>query len=240
MFTDCNFESLDSECEKSPRSDVANAPRGTRRQNSVRTPTAPKGGTPGDLHHGLLAAAQAGDRAALDELLAGQRSHAMASALRVLHDPDDAEDAVQDAFVKVWRQLSRFEGRSSFATWVHRIVVNASLDLMRKLAVRPQPVGWTHRQHDLDDGTGADEANEATPESQLAGHQIGNLVRLAIAGLPFPQRQAVELHELEGCSCQEIAAVARCPVGTVMSRLFDGRARLTETLGTELLDELAA
>lgn len=240
MFTTCDSDSLGSECEKSPRSHVANAPRGGRRESRGRKRLAPEGNPSVDAQQRLLAAAQAGDRAALDELLTGQRSRAMAWALRVLHNPDDAEDAVQDAFVKIWRQLSRFEERSSFSTWVHRIVVNASLDLMRRLAVRPQPVGWTHRQHDVTDRVGVEQTDEATPESELANRQVGDLVRLAIAGLPFPQRQAVELHELEGCSCQEIAAVAACPVGTVMSRLFEGRARLTERLGTELLDELAA
>jgi RNA polymerase sigma-70 factor (ECF subfamily) len=188
----------------------------------------------------LLAAAQAGDRAAFDELLAGQRSRAIASALRVLHNHDDAEDAVQDAFVKIWRQLSRFEGRSSFATWVHRIVVNTSLDLMRRCAARAEFVEWTEQRCDHVESFGADPAGEQTPESELGDREVGSLVRFAVAELPLEHRQAVELHELEDCSCQEIAAILRCPVGTVMSRLYYARARLAETLRPELLEDLAA
>jgi RNA polymerase sigma-70 factor (ECF subfamily) len=189
---------------------------------------------------GLLAAAQAGDRAAFDELLAGQRSHALASALRVLHNPDDAEDAVQDAFVKIWYQLARFEGRSSFATWVHRIVVNASLDLLRKSAARPQLLERTEQQHDLAESSGTERACEQNPESELGRCEIARMVRLAVAELSPAHRQAVELHELEDCPCQEIAALAGCPVGTIMSRLHDARARLADALPAELLADLAA
>jgi hypothetical protein len=77
----------------------------------------------------LVDRAKAGDSTALNELLVAMRPRAMAAALRILHNPDDAEDAVQDAFLKVWRCLAAFEGRASFSTWLHRIVSNASLDL---------------------------------------------------------------------------------------------------------------
>src|ERR1035437_7498802 len=80
----------------------------------------------------LVEQAKAGDAQSLQSLLAAARPRAMAAALKVLHNHDDAEDAVQDAFLKVWRCLSAFEGRSSFSTWIHRIVTNASLDLLRR------------------------------------------------------------------------------------------------------------
>lgn len=240
MSTACKFDSPNPRCEESPRSNVANAPR----RGSPASPgpvRSPRDGTmPVGLREGLLAAAQAGDRAAFDELLAGQRSHALTSALRVLHNPDDAEDAVQDAFVKIWHQLSRFEGRSSFATWVHRIVVNASLDLLRKSAARPQLLERTDQQHDLAESLGTEGACEQNPESELGRREIGRLVRLAVAGLSPAHRRAVELHELEDCPCQEIAALAGCPVGTIMSRLYDARARLADALHAELLEDLAA
>ena len=82
---------------------------------------------------------------------------------------------------------------------------------------------------------GAEPAGEQTPESELGDREVGSLVRLAVAELPLEHRQAVELHELEDCSCQEIAAILRCPVGTIMSRLYYARARLAETLRPELL-----
>jgi len=188
----------------------------------------------------LLAAAQAGDRAAFDELLAGQRPRAIASALRVLHNPDDAEDAVQNAFVKIWLQLPGFEGRSSFATWVHRIVVNASLDLMRRCATRAECAERNEPQHNQAESPADELAVAQTPESELGDREVESLVRLAIAELPLAHRRVVELRELEDCSYQEMAAIIRCPVGTVMSRLHYARGRLADALRPQLLEDLAA
>src|SRR3954453_11839874 len=86
----------------------------------------------------LLAKAKAGDHQAFAALVSDARPRALAVALKVLRNPDDAEDAVQDAFLKVWRYLGRFEGRSSFSPWIHRIVMNASLDLLRRQSCRPE------------------------------------------------------------------------------------------------------
>ncbi len=240
MSTACKSNSFNPRCEESPRPEVANAPTGRPTVTSARKRPARDTSGPSGPGESLLAAAQAGDRAALDELLAGQRSRAIAAALRVLHNPDDAEDAVQDAFVKIWRQLPRFEGRSSFATWVHRIVVNASLDLMRRCAVRAEFVEWTAQRQDHAESPGGEPAGKQTPESELRSHEVGSLVRLAVAELPLAHRQAVELHELDDCSCQEIAALLGCPVGTIMSRLHYARARLADALPPELLEDLAA
>jgi RNA polymerase sigma-70 factor, ECF subfamily len=188
---------------------------------------------------GLLAAAKAGDTAALDKLLAAQRPRAMAAALRVLHNPDDAEDAVQDAFLKIWRSLPTFEGRSSFSTWVHRIVTNASLDLMRKSAARAETV---ERVDQTDDAavTAVEPANIETPESELGDREIEKLVRLAVAALPEAHRQAVVLREFEDCSYQEMAEIIACPIGTVMSRLHHARNKLASDLRAPLGQALAA
>jgi RNA polymerase sigma-70 factor (ECF subfamily) len=175
----------------------------------------------------LIAAAKQGHGEAFDQLLAGQRRRAFAAALRILRDPDDAEDAVQDAFLKLWSRLPSFEGRSSFATWVHRIVVNASLDLMRRHAARPEFVDRSGH-----DATPAklEPVCETTPESELADREIERCVRVAAAALPLAQRQVVELREFEDRSYQEMAEIIRCPVGTVMSRLHHARGRLAEIL----------
>jgi RNA polymerase sigma-70 factor (ECF subfamily) len=177
----------------------------------------------------LVERAKEGDRAALDALLAGVRNRAMATALKILHNPDDAEDAVQEAFLKAWRCLPGFEGRSTFATWIHRIVSNASLDLLRRNAGKSE-------------GTGSGEVPEAvveqatlrTPESDLGSLEIQLLVRSAIAALPQAHRQAVELRELEDYSYLEIAEATHCPLGTVMSRLHHARQKLAADLRAPL------
>jgi RNA polymerase sigma-70 factor (ECF subfamily) len=157
----------------------------------------------------------------------------MAAALRVLHNPDDAEDAVQDAFLKIWRSLDSFEGRSSFSTWVHRIVTNAALDLMRKSAARAETVERPN-QKDEPAVTAIEAANDVTPESDLGDREIEKLVRLAVAELPAAHRQAIELREFEDCSYQEMAEIISCPIGTVMSRLHHARNRLADELRAPL------
>jgi RNA polymerase sigma-70 factor, ECF subfamily len=185
----------------------------------------------------LVEQAQAGDQAALAELLTGLRPRAMAAAMRVLRNSDDAEDAVQEAFVKIWRSFRRFEGRSSFATWVHRIVMNASLDLLRRNGVRCE--NHAHADDQAETAREIEPSSERTPESDVADHEIQLLVRHAIAQLPVLHRQAVELRELEDCSYQEMADIIQCPIGTVMSRLHHARHRLASDLSQPFANTFA-
>jgi RNA polymerase sigma-70 factor (ECF subfamily) len=175
----------------------------------------------------LLRRAQAGDQQAFASLVADARPRALAVALKVLRNPDDAEDAVQDAFLKVWRYLGRFEGRSSFSTWIHRIVMNASLDLLRRHACRPE----THTEpEEGNEGRPIEAAHEETPEKTLAEAETGVIVRRAVATLSPPQRLALTLREFEDRSYEEIAVASRCPIGTVMSRLHHARRNLAAEL----------
>jgi RNA polymerase sigma-70 factor (ECF subfamily) len=178
----------------------------------------------------LVERAKAGDCSALQSLLAAARPRAMAAALKVLHNHDDAEDAVQDAFLKVWRCLGTFQGRSSFSTWIHRIVTNASLDLLRRNTSRGEVTDRVgDRDGDRDSSAIAIEyASDETPETELVQLEIQRWVRTAVATLPAAHRQAVELREFEDFSYQEMADVIKCPVGTVMSRLHHARNKLGE------------
>jgi RNA polymerase sigma-70 factor, ECF subfamily len=187
----------------------------------------------------LVEQAKAGDQTALDQLLTGLRPRAIAAAMRVLRNTDDAEDAVQDAFVKIWRSFRRFEGRSSFATWVHRIVMNASLDLLRRSGVRCENHAQAHVDGQQDAAQESEPSSERTPESDVAEHEIQILVRNAIAQLPVLHRQAVELRELEDYSYQEMADIIQCPIGTVMSRLHHARHRLAADLSQPFADAFA-
>ncbi|HEX7501216.1 MAG TPA: sigma-70 family RNA polymerase sigma factor [Polyangia bacterium] len=182
----------------------------------------------------LVHKAQAGDRAAFDELLVAIRPRALAAALRVVHNRDDAEDAVQDAFFKVWRCLAAFEGRSSFSTWIHRIVTNSSLDLLRRNTCRSETAERVDGQ--VLAVTDGEPSHEQTPDSELCGYEIQMLVRTAVAALPAAHRQAVQLREFEDCSYQEMAEIIQCPVGTVMSRLHHARQKLASELRNPLGD----
>jgi RNA polymerase sigma-70 factor (ECF subfamily) len=203
-------------------------PTNSPQSSEAFTPRGPDGGAPGDDDFEvLLARAQDGDHDAFAALVAGARPRALAVAVKVLRNPDDAEDAVQDAFLKVWRYLGRFEGRSSFSTWIHRIVMNASLDLLRRQSCRPEIRTETdesgdHRPLEL--------VQEETPEHTLAEAQTGALVRSALATLSPAHQQALTLREFEDRSYEEIAEASHCPIGTVMSRLHHARRKLADEL----------
>jgi len=174
----------------------------------------------------LVAAAKSGAGEALEQLLAEARPRLMALALRVLGNTDDAEDAVQDAMIKVWRNIKRFEGRAAFSTWLHRIAINAALDRLRRR-------GNAHMAADAPDEH-PQEAAEATmpetPERIYARAETAVVVHRAISQLSDTHGEALRLCDLEGESYATIAAVTDCPLGTVMSRLFHARRKLARAL----------
>jgi RNA polymerase sigma-70 factor (ECF subfamily) len=199
----------------------------TRRSRPAKTPqpTGADSQTPADFG-ALVAAAQNGKREAVERLLAAARPKLMALAMRVLGDADDAEDAVQEAMVKVWRNLGRFEGRAQFTTWLHRIAINAALDrLRRRGAVHIAPgAPDDHRHH------ASDLAPPETPERICARAETAVVVKQAMSRLSEAHGEALRLCDLEGESYATIASVADCPLGTVMSRLFHARRKLARAL----------
>jgi RNA polymerase sigma-70 factor (ECF subfamily) len=182
----------------------------------------------------VIAAAQSGDRAALDQLLAAARPRMVGLALRILGDADEAEDAVQEAMVKVWRNVGRFEGRASLTTWLHRIAVNAALDRIRRRSAASTP---TRLEPDEQRAQESDVADE-TPEQSYARAQVGAVVRRALRRLSPIHGEAIRLCDLDGESYATIATVTDCPVGTVMSRLYHARRNLVRELTTSATSEL--
>ena len=175
----------------------------------------------------LIASACAGDRAALNRLLTDARPRLLAVAMRIVRDRDDAEDVVQEALLKVCRSLTRFEGRAAFSTWLHRIVVNAALDRLRRHQARRDRVADDddERAQEVVDGV-----DEQTPERVVSRRETGAVVRGALARLSTAHREVLELRELEGESYRDLARLVQCPVGTVMSRLHHARHRLAAEL----------
>jgi RNA polymerase sigma-70 factor (ECF subfamily) len=162
----------------------------------------------------LLRAHADGDRTAFDTLVRRHRDRMWAVALRTLGDPEEAADAVQDALISAFRSADRFRGDSAVTTWLHRIVVNACLDRVRRRQARP---------------------TVEFPETDLPGPEIDTDVVLdvhaALAALPIDQRAAIVLVDMEGFSVADAAEVLEVPVGTVKSRCARGRARLAAMLG---------
>jgi RNA polymerase sigma-70 factor, ECF subfamily len=168
----------------------------------------------------LLAAHVAGDRLAFTELVRRHRDRMWAIALRTLGDPDEAADAVQDAFISAFRSAGGFRGQAQVTTWLHRIVVNACLDRIRRNQARPTcPLP--------DAGPG----EPALPLDALAERESRLAVDDALRSLPVEQRAAIVLVDVEGYSVAETAQLLGVAQGTVKSRCARGRARLTVLLG---------
>jgi len=174
----------------------------------------------------LVAAAQGGDRGALDTLLRRHYGRMHAVCRRIAGSTRDADDATQEAMIRVVRALDQFDGRSTFGTWAYRIATNAALDELRRRSRRPA----LHVAHDVDD----DVVHE--PVDGLA-HRIVEAVgdRMAIsealADLPEDFRIAVVMRDVGDLDYAEIAAELGVPIGTVKSRIARGRRMLLDRLG---------
>ena len=169
----------------------------------------------------LLARHVAGDRAAFNELVARHRDRLWRVALRTLGDADDAADALQDALVSAFRGAAGFRGDAAVTTWLHRIVVNACLDVARRRAARPTVP--------LDDST-RPSVQAAAPDA-LDRHETVADILAALRAIPAEQAAAVVLVDVEGYPVADAAAILDVPTGTVKSRCARGRARLAALLG---------
>lgn len=164
----------------------------------------------------LLARHVDGDAHAFGELVTRHRDRLWAVALRTLGNPEDAADALQDALLSAHRGAAGFRGNSAVTTWLHRIVVNACLDLVRRRAARP-----TQPLPDEPPAAGGD---------VIADRETSLAVTDALRSLPGEQCAAVVLVDIEGFSVEEAAQILGVPTGTVKSRCARGRARLAQRL----------
>ncbi len=191
--------------------------------------------TPAPADAAVVERARKGDHEAFRVLVERYQGRAFRLALRVLRDEEQARDAVQDAFLKAYGSLDRFEGRSSFYTWLYRIVMNLCLDRKRRDR-SDRHVEWNDEV-----ATGAEErdAGTAAPDEAAERSQLGAIMAEAIEALPEDARRTIQLREIDGLSYKEIAAALGIPKGTVMSRLHYARRRLQETLRAAGVDPLS-
>ncbi|HEV8339154.1 MAG TPA: sigma-70 family RNA polymerase sigma factor [bacterium] len=170
----------------------------------------------------LIARSQGGDLQAFDRLVAAHEDRIYHAAYRITGNADDARDAAQEAFLKAFRALPRYRHESAFSTWLHRIAVNASLDLVRRRPhVPPLP---------LEDV--ALPASVGNPEPEAERSDLQRRVHQALGRLPHDHRVIIVLRDLQGLAYEEVAEVLRIPIGTVRSRL----SRAREALRVLLID----
>lgn len=185
----------------------------------------------------LVERAQRGDKHAF-ELLVLKYQRKLARLLsRFVRDPAEVEDVAQEAFIKAYRALPTFRGDSAFYTWLYRIAINTAKNYLVALG-RRAPTSTGFDNEDAENFEDAEQLRDnATPETELLGKQIGETVNRAMDALPEDLRTAITLREIEGLSYEEIAGAMNCPIGTVRSRIFRAReaiaAELRPLLGTD-------
>lgn len=188
----------------------------------------------------LLAAHVAGDGAAFGALFTRHRDRLWAVALRTCGNPEEAADSLQDAMISAFRRAGSFRGDSQVTTWLHRIVVNASLDRIRANKVRAAEA----LPDDLEEwaGRGALQTSDTGPRPDDAAEasERRTAVLSALATLPEEQRAALVLVDMEGYPVAEVAQMLECAPGTVKSRCARGRAKLAALLLDHRPGETAA
>jgi RNA polymerase sigma-70 factor (ECF subfamily) len=173
----------------------------------------------------LVSRVQAGDQGAFNLLVLKYQRKVLRLVSRLIRDPAEVEDVVQEAFIKAYRALPQFRGDSAFYTWLYRIAVNTAKNHLVSLGKQPIPMtDLTSDEEDTESfDSGAVVADNQTPESLLLSRQIAETVNRSIEALPPDLRAAITLREIEGLSYEEIAEAMNCPIGTVRSRIFRAR-----------------
>lgn len=178
----------------------------------------------------LVTAARGGDMRAFERLYRLHSSRVMGVCLRMTRRRDVAEDCVQQTFIRAWRNLAAFEGRSAFGTWLHRIAVNEVLTYARNHGTRVEA-----SDVNIDDAAGEEAAMElaAGPNALDAGDVMD--VEQALAMLPEGARHVVVLQAVYGYSHEEVADMLGIAVGTCKAQLHRGRRLLRERMGLQEL-----
>lgn len=175
----------------------------------------------------LIAGLRACDNAAYEDLIARYQQPVYNIVYRMLNDPNDASDVVQEVFFKVYRRVGSFRGESSLKTWIYRIAVNEACNRRRYFQRhlrqevdfnRSVESGWS-----LQDTLATD---DRSPYDEVLNHEQQALLEQALAGINPIYRAALVLREIEELSYEEIADILQVALGTVKSRILRGREAL--------------
>jgi RNA polymerase sigma-70 factor, ECF subfamily len=177
----------------------------------------------------LIARAQGGDVTAFEQLSSAYADRLFMLLLRLLGDRGEAEDVAQEVMLRAWQGISRFQGRSSYFTWLYRIAVNEANRALEKRSRRPTGVPIGERELQLPTSPADD------PFRQAEAGELRVALGRAIAELPPPLRIAIVLRDVEGLSTQEAAEIAGIGQAAFKSRLHQARQRVRAAIGDEAL-----
>jgi len=180
----------------------------------------------------LVKRSQAGDTEAFDELVTRYRARVFGMIYNMVHSEQDAWDLAQDSFLKAWKSIGRFRSQSSFYTWIYRIVMNVTIDWLRKKQVKGGGAEFddTIQLTQIEPASKTVPKREALPHQAMERDEIRARIEKAIGQLSPEQRAVILMKEIDEMQYHEIAEALGCSIGTVMSRLFYARKKLQNLL----------
>jgi RNA polymerase sigma-70 factor (ECF subfamily) len=182
-----------------------------------------------DTEASLLARAKAGDIDAFEQLSGAYADRLFMLLLRLLGDPEEAGEVAQEVMLRAWRGIRKFQGRSSYFTWLYRIAVNEANRALERRARRPASVSIGPDELDLPSPRADD------PARQAENNELRRALAAALAMLPPPLRTAIVLRDVEGLSTQEAAEIAGVTPAAFKSRLHQARLQVRAAIGDDAL-----
>jgi RNA polymerase sigma-70 factor (ECF subfamily) len=180
----------------------------------------------------LVKRCQAGETEAFDELVTRYRTRIFGMIYNMVHNEQDAWDLAQDSFVKAWKSIGRFRGKSSFYTWTYRIVMNVTIDWLRKKQIKGAGAEFDDavQLKEIDPAAKTAPKADDLPFERMERRELRAKIDNAIAQLSPEHRAVILMKETEDMQYHEIAEALGCSIGTVMSRLFYARKKLQNLL----------
>jgi RNA polymerase sigma-70 factor (ECF subfamily) len=166
----------------------------------------------------VVARVRAGDRDAFRVLVERYSRMLFAQSYRMLNNEDDAEEVVQEAFLRAYRSLTSFEERANFGTWIYRIAANCALDLLSRRKTQPQPVAAVEEDEDPPELRVASSAPD--PEQLAYSGEMQRRIAAAMDGLTPVERTAFVMRHFEGRSVEEISATLKVRAGAAKQSIF--------------------
>jgi RNA polymerase sigma-70 factor, ECF subfamily len=180
----------------------------------------------------LVQLCQKGDAEAFDQLVGRYRTRVFGMIYNMVHNEQDAWDLAQDSFLKAWKSIGKFRGQSSFYTWIYRIVMNVTIDWLRKKQVKGSGAEFNDevQLREIDPASRTVPKADSLPHERMVHGEIRQRIDQAIAQLSPEHRAVILMKEIEDMQYHEIAEALDCSIGTVMSRLFYARKKLQNML----------
>ena len=208
-------------------------PASRKAKDGARELSSAPAGTPAE-ESDLVERAKRGDMAAYDDLVRRYQERIYATVYHMTANHEDANDLAQEAFIKAFQALNSFKGGSSFYTWIYRIAVNKTINFLKQRKNRSQI-----SLNDLDFNAEHDPdlvalISDKTPRRDIGLAELQEKLNGAMLKLSDDHRLVVTLHDVQGMSHEEIAAIMKCNIGTVRSRLFYARQQLQAYLSDYL------